>query len=314
MTTSVSDIIEDFTPEQIEKQVKQKERSYVIDSNELPSVEEVVGKILGTERAEYENNVLLLKQLKHPYPCLEKEKDDSDWKKIKKLYLKIEQWIRANKDQIAFPSWEVAGSLNCAMSPCEIKHVITNKFKEMVASGNLISEESLNNNHARETFYPTTGRGTNDLTRIWGAEFLRSNLRKDSTLNAVEHFLIIDNAAEEIEVLVGTYDEYYPCLSNVKNAYILSKKIEGVPKAWECRFSSKLNDLRYRDFNPSNLIRDSQGTGWIVDTEIKGFEPPKPDDALPLNYLKSRYRALVAENCPTYCRAFKIKVADLNLR
>lgn len=196
------------------------------------------------------------------------------------------------------------------MSPEQMKDAITKKFKEMASSGKLMSEEQLTKKHNREFFYPTTERGGNNLTRIWGAEFLKSNLKDDKTLDSAEHFLIVVESASEIEVQVWLGE--YPYLSIVKNAHILSKKIEGSSSAWDYRYSSKLYELQYRDFKDSgNIIRDSEGVGWVVDTELKSFDYPKLGETscFVQNYLKKRFKVLAGGN--SLYQTFKISVEDL---
>lgn len=289
-----------------------KEHSYRIASNELLNPEKIVKTILESECLECQKKMVELESKNSTDAKLFK-KEDSYWQDKEELYLEIEKWIRENNDKI--PSWQVAGPLNYGMLLEEMKDAITKKFKAMVFSGNLMTEEQLTKNHIREIFYPTTVRGSDKLTRIWGAEFLKSNLVGDTTLDAAEHFLIVDDSASEIEVQVW-HDEY-PYLSIVNNAHILSQKIEGIEKAWEYRCSVKLNELRYRDFkDPGNIICDSKGKGWVVDTELKGFDHPKLSGDLYLikDYLKKRFKVLAGEKHSCLYQTFKISVADLKLK
>lgn len=278
---------------------------------ETPAPEEVVEKILQKEKAKYEKEMLELESDSPLFELLKQE--DSYWQNQGELYLKIEKWVRENSDKI--PSWQVAGPLNYGMSLEQMKSVITNKFKEMTSSGNLLTDEQLTTNRDREIFYPTTGRGDNNLTRIWGSEFLKSNLIDDETLNAAEHFLIVDDSASEIEVQV--WHGEYPYVSIVSNAHILSQKIEGVRKAWEYRFSGKLDELRYRDFtDPGNIICDSKGKGWVVDTELKSFDSPELNRSAYIvqNYLKKRFEVLSGENYGRLYQIFKIPVSEIGIK
>ena len=285
--------------------------TFISQSIENPTAEEVVNKIIQKEKCEYEKNML---ELESESPIVELlKKEDSYWQDQEELYLKIEKWVRENSDKV--PSWQVAGPLNYGMSLEQMKDVITNKFKEMAFSGNLLTDEQLTTNHNRETFFPTSGRGGNNLTRIWGSEFLKSNLIDDETLNAAEHFLIVDDSASEIEVQV--WHNIYPYVSIVSNAHILSKKIEGVRTAWEYRLSSKLDELRYRDFtDPGNIICDSKGKGWVVDTELKSFDPPKLNRNANIvqNYLKNRFEVLSGEKYGLLYQTFKISVSEIGIK
>jgi hypothetical protein len=305
-TSSIKQTIRNSVEDSV-KQIEHNGCSYSIGCNELPNPKEVVKKILQKEKSEYEKEMLVESHIKSLI------REDSYWQDQEELYLKIEKSVRENSDKI--PSWQVAGPLNYGMSLEQMKDVITKKFKEMAFSGNLMTDEQLTINHNREIFYPTTGRGGDNLTRIWGAEFLKSNLMDDETLNAAEHFLIVDDSASEIEVQV--WHGEYPYVSIVNNAHILSQKIEGVRKAWEYRFSGKLDELRYRDFkDPGNIICDSKGKGWVVDTEMKSFDSPKLNRSsyLVRNYLKKRFEVLSGENYDSLHQTFKISASEIGLK
>lgn len=295
-----------------EKHVEHKGYSYSIGCSELLNPEELVKKILEPEKLEYQKD-MLQDELEGSHFAKYLKKEDSYWENQEQLYLKIEKWIRETSNEM--PSWQVAGPLNYGMSLEQMKDAITKKFKDMASSGNLIAEEQLSKKHDRKLFYPTTGKGDNNLTRIWGAEFLKSNLLDNKTLNAAEHFLILDDSVSEIEVQV--YHRDYPYLCRVNNAYVLSQKIEGTRKAWEYRSSGKLNELGYRDFSdPGNIICDSKGTGWVVDTELKSFDSPELDrnSSLLQGYLKKRFKVLAGNEYHCLFQTFKISVADLKLK
>lgn len=282
-----------------EKQVKHGGYSYSISKNELPKSEEIVKQILEQEKNEYQKEILGFEEIL--------KKEDSEWQNKERFYLKNEEWIRENSDKI--PLWQVTGPLNYGMSLEQMQDVITNKFKEMAFSGNLMTEEQLKN-YDRETFYPTTQRGGDNLTRIWGAEFLKSNLIDSKTLNAAEHFLIVDDFASEIEVQVGLNE--YPILYFVRNAHVLSQKIEGDEASSKYSCSGKLAKLGYKDYqDPGNIICDSKGTGWVVDTEWKSFDKPELDRTSEQfqEYLKKRFEVL--SGVKTSFLTFKISVADL---
>lgn len=266
--------------------------------------EELVDKILQYEKDENQKQ-LLAEQ--HPFFKSLLVKDESHWESQKKIYLAAEKWIRTHK----IPSWEVAGPLNYGMSLDQMKETITQKFKEMIASGNLMTEQSFYKKHTRESFCLTSDEKANNLTRIWGAEFLRSNLLDDPTLNVTEHILIIDDNAQEIEVQVDHL--VYPHLSSVNNGYIVSRKIEGIESAEEYRSSNKLSELLFWDFADSgNIIRDADNIGWIVDTEAHSFNYPTLDHTsnLAREYLKKRF-IFLAGDAYFPSQTFKISFNDL---
>lgn len=300
---------------------------------ELPASEVVVQQIIDHEKVEHQKNILEMeKEGPHFYKDL--TVDDSYWGDRSKFYLQMERFIRENNEKI--PTWKIAGPLHYGMSPSKMKAVIQQKFREMVASGQLMRKATLMRSQDRTTFYPKTGKGRDNLTRIWGANFLKTNLKEHPKLDTAEHYLLVDDDAIEIEVQVrqrgaGLFNYTlcdYPLLSKIKNAGILSKIIVGKSAAREYLHSQVLKRLNYWDFSDrGNIIRDSNGIGWVVDTEAISFSPPKIDIKYnPLQkYIKKRFDVLFgwdvnidnksdySESNPAYCRTFKIVVSDIGL-
>jgi hypothetical protein len=132
-------------------------------------------------------------------------------------------------------------------------------------------------------------------------------------LKAADHFLVVDDNAAEIEVEVAISPQCdYPCLSTVKNAHILSKKIEGERRAGDYQHSASLDRLKYSDFvDLGNIICDSANIGWIVDTEMKSFDPPSVKSSILQNYLRKRFKILHREEL---LKVFKIPLSDVGIK
>lgn len=266
---------------------------------------EITTKIVNYEKKENKDELNRLKTENSPFAHWF-EKEDAYWQKQEETYLKIESWIRANSDKLS--TWQVAGPLHYGMTLDQMKEAIKKKFQEMERTGKLMTEEELLKKYNRQDFYPLSGRGGNNLTRIWGAEYLKSNISECDNLDVADHYLIVDSLELEVQVWHGEY----PYLSVINNAHILSKRIEGIGSAWDYRFSKKLDELKYRDFKDfGNIICDTHGIGWIVDTELKGFDPPDidSDKYLIRDYLKKRFKVLSGDDYRTLFQTFKISVS-----
>ena len=277
-------------------------------NHEIAEPKVIVDQVIAYEKKQ----MLEMEKGNSPFVKLLKQ-DDSFWEKQGVLYLKIEQYIRENFDKI--PTWELTGSLHYGMTLRKMEDVIKQKFLDMAAQGKLMTENSLMANLDRTTLYPPNHKGNSDLTRIWGAHFLKSNFPENSKLDVAEHFLIIGDEATELEVEVWHTD--YPCLSLIKSGYILSKKIDGENKARDYQYSNVLDALKYRDFtDPGNIIQDANGIGWIVDTERKSFDPPKINKGQYLirEYLKKRFKVLSGDESSSLYQTFKISLSDIGIR
>lgn len=201
-------------------------------------------------------------------------------------YNYYEEYIR-NPENVIF-TWKVAGPLHFAMSQDKMREKIIDVFKAMVESGHLMTKNDFEEQIDQETIFPMQ---TNDLTRIWGANYINEHKNK---ITAAKHYLVIDND-ESFTVNVWLETNYYqPCLRSVKSGgYVVAEKIEGVRAASDYKFSEFLDAIKYRDFaDPGNVIESDSRGPVIVDTEIKSFDIELKGYARQLSYLKDRFFAL----------------------
>ncbi|MBA3816056.1 MAG: hypothetical protein H0X29_05975 [Parachlamydiaceae bacterium] len=297
------------------EQVKPVQLSSAVDDDNLPSAEAVVDMVIQKEKELWNKALLAMaskpSRLKWDIPA----KTEDEWEKIKQTYFEIEEQLRNDKSP---PSWDVAGGLDWGMSLAEMQAAITEKFVQMAPEDRVLTEKSFKD-QARETFYPLTGPGLTNLTRIWGADFLKENLTDISTLRAVKNYLVINDSATEIEIqlvrgtsLVSEFPMNYPVISAVENAGIFSKIIHGEPKASSYRSSPPLVRLQYADFSdPGNIREDAAGIGWVIDTELKSFNPPRMGTFLCLvqDYALKRFEALTSSHYHT----IRIPISTLNI-
>lgn len=293
------------------EQVKPVQLLSAVGDDNLPSVMAVVDMVIQKEKDEESQELQGNKWGNWGLQA----RSDIEWEKIKQSYLIIEEQLRNDK---APPSWDVAGGLDWGMSLEEMQASITEKFVQMAAGGRVLTEKSFKD-QARKTFYPLTGPGLTNLTRIWGADFLKQNFTDVSTLKAVENYLVINDSVTEIEIrlvrghsLVSEFPMNYPVISTIENAGVFSKIISGEPKASSYRSSPTLARLQYADFaDPGNIREDIDGIGWVIDTEIKSFNPPRMSRFLCLvqDYALKRFSVLTGSNYHT----FRIPISALNI-
>lgn len=187
------------------------------------------------------------------------QKSEEDWEDLKKGYLAMENYLREHPEEI--PQWEVTGPLHYGMSLTQMKAVALQTFQTMAQSGRIIREETLSKFRDRSSFNPQKTKGSNNLVRIWGAQFLKKSLENSPSFNVPEHYLIIEDGATEIEVTIAlSSSSPYTVLSSVKHAYILSERVEGEEKASDYEDSPELKKVNYCDFGDmGNILQDSNG-------------------------------------------------------
>jgi len=269
------------------------------------SPEQLVDQIIAFDKKKHEKEVE--EGLQTYYTMTE-----DDWVDRKTTYLEIENLVRSHFDQI--PVWEPDGSLHYGMTLEKMKEVVGNKLKEMANSGQLILKSSLHSRHDPATLHYVTG--SDNLTRIWGANFLKDRLKNKEDIDAAMHFLVVDDESKSLSIEVGHNNNLTPTLKIVKNAFIVSQKILGTPCAVTKRYylAKELDEVRYRDFkDPGNVIEDSEGKKWIVDTETKSFDSPTDVDNELRRYLKKRFRILTGEEYKEFSQSFSFSLAELGL-
>lgn len=273
------------------------------------NAETIVNKVVEIEKLEHDQRLQEAAKSSDPL-CIELlQIEDSHWEEQRKVYHLLENWIQKNGEKI--PTWEVSGSLHYGMSLSKMREVILEKFREMASSGHLKRAGAIKD--TRHEFFPQTTKGGWDMTRIWGAQHLEKKLAEDTTLKAAEHFLIVDEDATEIEVGV-LQGSRFPILWQVKNSQILSQKIVGEKKAFDYRNSTSLHDASYTDFSdPGNILQDSKGVGWVVDTEGKSFTTPCQSrfEHVLEKYLRQRFKFLAGEDYADML-TFKIPLSRLS--
>ncbi len=267
-------------------------------TNLLPTIEELAKKILDFQQE-------LLKKNNRPI-FSEKQVTEKT-----KLYCQIEEEIR--KDEQKIPTWDQIGPLHYGMTLEKMKQVVIEKFKSMVDSGTIIRKTTKEKKFDQTALFLTRDR--TNLTRIWGAEFLKKNLPKEGSLNVVDHYIIVDDDARELEVTI--FHDDYPYVSKIKNGgQIFSTKIEGEKNASAFASSDVLKNLFYSDFSDEgNILCDSSHTNWIVDTERKSFDAPELDDiAFQIReYVKLRFRFLAHDEYLPNFQPITISLSEIGI-
>jgi hypothetical protein len=112
-----------------------------------------------------------------------------------------------------------------------------------------------------------------DLTRIWGVEYLKKKFNENQNLNSrygVPDYVIVADNPNELRINLYFGNETYPMPRYLENAKIYFEKISGKKVASDCR--SALTPVGYDDFSDEgNIIEDSTGKRYVVDTEAKSF-------------------------------------------
>lgn len=235
--------------------------------------------------------------------------EEPNWEEKERHYLVIEKWLNKSPE---IPSNAPTGSLHYGMSLEEMQEAITDKFKDMASTGHVKKQSDLKGQENKYFSHSSDDltTGSNNLTRIWGAQFLKEELKgNEDTLNVADHFLIVEDGATSLEITVLD-NKRFPSIWRVDNGYVLSQRITGRPSAKDYWEHKALKKTGFHDFSdPGNILKDENGVGWIVDTESKGLRSPcnmidfltiKITDYLEkrFNYLNQNVGHLIKFNIP----------------
>lgn len=178
--------------------------------------------------------------------------------------------------------WEPAGPVTYAMTLEEIDTLIKKKFQELAKEGRLLPKPLF-----EATFNPNDFiQKSPNLTRIFGELFLKES----TSFNVPRHYILFEEGRIEVELWSGTY----PALSILKNCEMVAEKIEGEKAASQFAWNPELKKVGYADFSdPGNILVDATDRAWIVDTEVKSFDPPSYRHQF---YLQERFAHLTGSH------------------
>lgn len=217
-------------------------------------------------------------------------------------YLFIQD-VHSNIQSNCLPSSEIAGGLNWSMNHEQMKNKIRTKFTELKESDNLISISDFENQFEKDghknfnpIFKDSNGKrwiklNENNLTRVFGSEYVKSKLDPTIRFNAPKQLIILEddnNINVKVSFNFRNIDDYskiysmpylFPILKEIENGFILSEYIEDTrPVATKLKNNPFLSRLGFIDFKHDNILhKKSDNTLWITDCEMFSFFSCRPE-------------------------------------
>ncbi len=232
-------------------------------------------QINGKEQLPYK---IIADEIAEEYKRISNEKYEQRYAELVNIYRDYEDnWNTYKKKLDEEKHWAkqlIGGNFNYAMTLDEIKQIIKDKFVAMKRKGLIISKDAYEKIKSSYINRPNT-----DLTRIWGAEWLKTGieLHKNKDYD-VPGYKIVSCNQKSINVVLFFGNGRFPIASRLKKkeAFIDFVKIIGHPAG--SKPHPLLLKLGYVDFGASqardaNIIQEiSTGKYFVVDLEIKGFQ------------------------------------------
>ena len=190
---------------------------------------------------------------------------------LEALYPQYEAAINARKQY--FPRYALTGGIHYLMSLEEITALTKARLEVMYHQGRILTEaqfEKLN----KEEWFPRL----NNLTRIWGAEFLQKGFEELGYQSyKVPEYIIVVKDLKNIQITLS-FNDCFPIAFEILNGQIYAKKIVGKPIANTMgRSGIDSTGLGYTDYSAaSNILETKDGSKYFVDTEYKSFYDGTP--------------------------------------
>lgn len=205
---------------------------------------------------------------------------DEEQRTFVKYYQELDTiLLEHSKDPLISPF----GGINYAMTLDKMKLITEKKFNTLKKQGLIISEKEFEK--IKDQYF--TEHHHNDLSRIWGSEYLKDKINKSKELNGkydTPSYIIVTGDPNKIKVKLW-FDVRFPVIGFIKNATIYFKKITGEPVGCDDEVKKDIGEgtvIDYHDLCSGgitasnwrqnyNVLQESTGKRYIVDTEFSSF-------------------------------------------
>jgi hypothetical protein len=211
------------------------------------------------------------------------------------------------------PSISLFGGINYGMTYSQMKKSIEEKFNNINQAGKIVTQKRFEEikdfyytDHADAWSRFESQSKTNpilfDLTRIWGAEYLKSKMKESSNLAYdydTPEYVIVNEDPKNITVSLW-FESRFPVVSTLIHGKIYFKRIIGKPIGGSEKVQNEIGEgttVNYVDLptgkvtwenerQHNNIIQEEEtGKIYIVDTEFSSFETDlKTEEIQALHY------------------------------
>jgi len=266
-----------------------------IYSSSIYSMNQKTDKTIPEQLAEITAHELIKQRLQRKFVPPRPESIDFkiQYQKLLEDYIEFEDHFNQIKEE---PEASYGG-INYIMTLEEMKQTLKEKFVTMKKNGLIFSKDEFEK--IKDKYF---NRPINDLTRIWGADYLKNKISESEQLQAeygVPNYIIVAQDPNSIKINLSFSNELFPIANSLENGLIYFEKIAGIPIAsWH---SSSVNDIGiksgigYDDFSdPGNILLENKSDKkYVVDLEFKSFKlPVNGYTQWVLNYAAKRFRYL----------------------
>lgn len=190
-------------------------------------------------------------------------------------YTNLETVLRENQLSEDWDAYEPAGSIKLSIDPDYIDSFVQEKFSALRNSGLLLYRSEFEQQEEIIKFRKPGYNQSADLTRLWGAEFLRKKLSNVENYAVPRFFIIIENSAKKIPVtIVKDTMSLVIAKCDTSFAEVVVENMENTVATCTREKHGWMSAFGYVDYADSGNIREdrSRGQFYVVDTEWKSLD------------------------------------------
>ena len=184
-----------------------------------------------------------------------------------KQYEKWYPFYEAKYAVLKIPTYKVAGSLSYTMTLPEIEQKVKAVFSEMYRSGKIITRSDFKKYDQKKWIAKK-----DNLTRIWGAQYLAELFAKNNKSNfKVPDYIIVIDDPRKVRVKISFWSAF-PAITRIKGE-IYAQYINGSPAYPEVGFG-------FTDYSGPNILQSKDKNFYVIDTEYRSFYRAAPEEEL----------------------------------
>lgn len=228
---------------------------------------------------------------------------EAAWKECVEEFTTLETAMRTMDLPEDWDAYEPAGGLKLSIDPDQINPFVQKKFADLRKAGLLLFRSEFEKQEDPARFRQPGKSQNDDLTRLWGAEYLREKLRSVKHYSVPRFLIVVENGVKNIPVTV-VKDKLSLVISKCDTQFAQVVVEDMKNTLGTCSFEKHgwMKSIGYVDFADSGNIRQDRDGFYVVDTEWKSFEVIEvvPEALKNMNPTLQELRYYVNERCSVF--------------
>ena len=171
-----------------------------------------------------------------------------------------------------FPKYALTGGITYLMSLDEIATIIQAHLEVMRSEGKILTEEEFAELNKDEWVDQK-----NNLTRVWGGQFLQKEFQERGLQNhKVPEYILVVKDLKNIQIKIW-FGRCFPIATEILNGNIYAKKIVGKPSGRQMGITgADSRRLGYTKYSDPSIVETQDGSKYFIDTQYDSFYDGNP--------------------------------------